>query len=254
MAGPFDGANVLVYVNMAETVQATLTVGTTNSAFKVTAVELGTAGNSITLTVVVPSGAAVAGPTVSVSGTAITLTTGTAAAGVSNTTANQAISAINANAAAKLLVTASLPATSNGTGTVAAAASANLTGGAAAGAANFQPVSRQQGTDLDDSMDTIDANSKGDRFALTIAGRQSGSFELPCIRSYEDDTQERIRRGYARREEFLARIVEPASVTGTTASIREALVQATGFSVSYPDSDVATVSIPFAMKENWRTV
>lgn len=253
-AGPFDGAQILVYVNMSEPASAALTVGATNAAYTVTAQDYGTPGNSISLTQVVPAGATVAGPTVSVSGNAITVTTGTAAAGVSNSTAAQVVAAINANPAAKLLVTATLPATSNGTGTVAAAALALLTGGAAAPAANYQPVARQQGLDLDDSMDTIDANSKGDRFAISFPGRQSGSFELSALMTYEDTTQARLKRAYQRREEVLVRIIQPTGVTGGAAVVEEALCQLTGFSRSFPDSDVATISAPMAMKENWRTV
>ncbi len=255
MPGPYDGAQVLLYVNMSEAAQAALTVGLTNSAFTVTANDLGTVGNSNTIAVVVPAGANVAGPTVSVSGSAITVTTGTGAtAGTSNSTSAAVRDAINTNPAAKLNVTASLPTTSNGTGFVAAAASAPLTGGAAAGAANYQPIARQQGLDLEDTMDSIDANSKGDRFAISFPGRQSGSFELSALHTFEDGTQARLKRAYQRREEVLVRVIQPTSVTGSAAITEEALCQLTGYSRSFPDSDVATISAPLAMKENWRTV
>lgn len=255
MPGPFDASVVLVYVNMSEPGYAFLTPGATNARFTVTAREGGTGGNSVRLAIVVPAGASVAGPVVSVNGLDITVTTGTAAAGVSNTTANQAIAAINAHIAAKQLVVASLPTGSDGTGVIAAAAITALAGGAAAPAASYSPVARQQGIDLDDSMDTIDAVSKGDRFALQLAGRQSGSFELSALMSTEDTTQARLKRAYLNREDVLVRIYTPGSATASgTLGIEEATCQLTGFSRSYPDSDVATISVPVVLKENWRVI
>jgi hypothetical protein len=251
MPGVYDGAEVLLYVNMAEAVAASTTRGTTNSAFTVTADELGTAGNDITFAVTVPSGTSLP-LTVTVNNRAISVASGTSGAGAANSTAAQVRDAINAHPAARLLVTASLPATSDGTGTVAASAAAALTGGAAAGAADYQPVARQQGLDLDDSMDEIDANSKGDRFSLTIPGRQSGSFDLDMLQTWEDQTQHRLRRAYQRREEVVARYIIPASVTGSTQIVEEARCRITSFGRSYPDSDVATFSASFSLQENWR--
>jgi predicted secreted protein len=253
MAGVFDGAEVLVYVNMSEATAASTTRGTTNSALKVTADELGPSGNDITFAMVNPGNDGVLG--VTVVGEAITVSLATGATGTITSTANQVIAAINAHPAAKLLVTASLPATSDGTGVVTASAVAALTGGAVAGTADYQPVARQQGADLEDSMDEIDASSKGDRWAITLPGRQSGSFDLEALYTFEDSTQARLRRAYQNREEILVRIVIPADVTGgTQATIEEARCRLTGFSRSFPDSDVATISAPVALQENWRTV
>lgn len=256
MAGPYDGAEVLVWVNMSEAIQASVnSSGTTNSIFNVTANTAGTIGNSIRLTVATPAGAGPIVVTVTYSTTFIDIvvtppTTATAA---------QVRDAINAAAAAKYYVTAGLPATSNGTGIVVATAVTPLAGGAAAGAANFVPVTRQQGVDWDDTMDTIDAVSKGDRFALQLAGRQSGSFELSGLHSYEDDTQERIRRAYQKRELVLFRRITPPTVYQTSAGVVATLVQeascrVTGFSISHPDSDVATFTAPVALQENWRNI
>jgi hypothetical protein len=245
MPGPFDASVVLVYVNMSEPVAATHTPGTTNARYTLTAKDAGTAGNSITIQHDVSSSG---GPVVTVNGTAIKVTGG------ATMTANQVIAAINAHIAAKMLVTATLTTGSDGTGSVATLAATPLTGGAAAPAANYAPIARQQGIDLDDSMDTIDAPSKGDRFAVQLPGRQSGSFELSALMSTEDTTQARLKRAYQNREEILVRIITPASVTGGTMGIEEATCQLTGFSRSYPDSDVATISAPVVLKENWRTI
>lgn len=253
MAGPYDGAEVLLYVNMAEPVAASLTLGTGNAAFTVTADEQGVPGNSISVTVVVAGNNTTAD--VIVVGNAITVRSATNGSGTATTTAAQAVDLVNNDPAAKLLVTASLPTSSTGASVIVAAASANLTGGAAAGAADYQPVARQQGLDLDDSMDEIDANSKGDRFSLSIPGRQSGSFDLDMLQTWEDGTQQRLKRAYQNREEVLARIIVPARVTGGSQStIEEARCRLTSFGRSFPDSDVATFSSSFSLQENWRTV
>ena len=245
MPGPFDASVVLVYVNMSEAVAASLTPGTTNARYTVTAKEPGTAGNSITIQHDVTGAGA---PVITVTGTAIKVTGG------ATMTANAVIAALNAHIAAKQLVTATLTSGSDGTGSVATLAAAPLTGGAAAPAANYAPIARQQGIDLDDSMDTIDAPSKGDRFSVQLPGRQSGSFELSALMTTEDTTQARLKRAYQNREEVLVRIITPASVTGGVMGIEEATCQLTGYSRSYPDSDVATISVPVVLKENWRVI
>ncbi len=253
MPGPFDGAEVLVYVNMAEPVSATLDIGTGSSGVHYEADEAGVVGNNIRIRHVAGSGNNV--PTsVAVSGNDITVTLGTGGTGSVNATAQNVVDAVNAHPRAKQLVTASNLGDGTGTATTNASLTA-LTGGAAAGTADFQPVARQQGIELEDSMDSIDANSKGDRFSLTLPGRQSGSFTLPGLISFEDGTQARLRRAYQNREEILVQIILPASVTGEAAdSVEEARCRLTGYTRSYPDSDVATFSAPVALQENWRQV
>lgn len=254
MAGVYDGAEVLLYVNMAEAIAAATTRGTGNAGLTVTADEVGPNGNTISFAITLPTGNNLP-LTVSVVDRAVSVALATSGTGTAASTAAAVRDAINAHPAAKLLVDAKLPATSDGTGMMAASASAALTGGAAAGAANYQPVARQQGLDLDDSMDEIDANSKGDRFSLTIPGRQSGSFDLDMLQTWEDDTQHRLDRAYQRREEVKARYIIPMSVTGGTAStIKEARCRITSFGRSFPDSDVAAFSASFSLQENWQTV
>ena len=105
---------------------ARLTRGTGNAAFSVWSLIPGTAPNAVTVVVSAPSGAST---TVAVSGTAgsevITINpkTGETAQGV--------VDAINGHDKAKKLVQAGLPATSDGTGAVAAATSTPLAGGTA---------------------------------------------------------------------------------------------------------------------------
>lgn len=101
---------------------ARLTVGTGNSAFSVAAKTPGVTGNSVNIVVSTPAGA-----TTSVSVATNTITVAPA----SGATANDVVDAINANAQAKALVRAGRPATSDGTGTVAAATSTPLAGGTA---------------------------------------------------------------------------------------------------------------------------
>jgi hypothetical protein len=105
---------------------AKLTTGTGNAAFNLIALAGGVGGNGMTRVVVAPSGAAT---TVTVTGATgsevLTINPKTAE------TANGVVDAINANAAAKLIVQAGLPASSDGTGAVAAAISASLAGGTA---------------------------------------------------------------------------------------------------------------------------
>jgi hypothetical protein len=108
-----------------------LVVGTGNSAFALTAREPGTAGNSITITLV-KAAAADAPTSVAVSAEDITVTLGTNSDPTPftiNATANEVIAAINASAPAKALVKAGRASGSDGTGTVAAAVEAPLAGG-----------------------------------------------------------------------------------------------------------------------------
>jgi hypothetical protein len=259
MPGVYDGAEVLVWVNMAEPTQAQSVYGTSNAAFTVTSNTAG-ANSTLRFAIATPAGSGSNVVSVAYAAGTIDITLSPPSTG-GNATAAKAVEALNASPAAKYYVTASLGA-STGASPIAAAVAVGLLGvngttntlGAdASGTANFQPVSRQQGVDFEDTMDTIDAVSKGDRFALQLAGRQSGSFELAGLHSFEDATQERIRRAYQRRELVLFRRIYPATVAGSTV-VHEAQCRVTGFSISEPDSDVATFSAPVALQENWRVV
>lgn len=105
---------------------ARLTTGTGNSAFDIWSLLPGTGPNAVTRVVSTPSGSTT---TVTVSGSAgsevITVAPATGA------TAQAVVDAINASVTAKALVQAGLPASSDGTGAVAAAVSAPLAGGTA---------------------------------------------------------------------------------------------------------------------------
>jgi hypothetical protein len=105
---------------------ARLTIGTGNSAFSVWSLAPGTAGNAKTVVVSTPAGATT---TVAISGTAgaEVLTIGPK----TGETANGVVAAVNASSTANVLFQAGLPATSDGTGTVAAAASTPLASGTA---------------------------------------------------------------------------------------------------------------------------
>lgn len=259
MPGPYDGAEVLVWVNMSEPVQAQSVYGVGNAGLVITSNTAG-ANSTIRFAVGTPAGTANV-VTVANPGATIDITLTPAASGGEATAARAAV-AVNAAPAAKYYVTASLPAGFVGSSIMVGPVAVGLVGvngttftaGADASTTpNFQPVARQQGVDFEDTMDTIDAVSKGDRFALMLAGRQSGSFELTGLHSYEDTTQERLRRGYQRRELILFRRIYPATVAGTTA-VHEASCRVTGFTISEPDSDVSTFSAPVALQENWRVV
>ena len=104
---------------------ASLTIGTGNSAFRITARAPGVAGNAINIVVSTPSGS-VTTVAFATSTWTITPKTGETAAGL--------VEAVNATSATKDATTgiqAGLPKTSDGTGTVVAATSTPLAGGAA---------------------------------------------------------------------------------------------------------------------------
>lgn len=269
MPGPYDGAEVLVWVDMNEPTTASSVYGAGANALGLTLNNTGLNGAGLTNSIqFLSTSSGTAAPVVTVSyASGSTIINLAAAATGLEATATKAAAAINASPAAKYYVTASVPGA--GTGAVAAVTQGyigangtiNVAGAdAAINDLNWLPVSRQQGVDYDDTMDTIDAVSKGDRFALQLAGRQSGSFELSGLHSFEDKTQERVRRAYQRRELLLFRRVYPGTVgadpvTGAaTAIVHEASCRVTGFSISHPDSDVATFSAPVSLQENWRVV
>src|SRR5438128_1268761 len=105
---------------------ATVTVGSGNSKVKVTANEVGEGGNAITLTIVDPGGTT-ASLAVDTDNEAITVSLARASSAITSTAAD-VIAAINEHDGASRLVTASNGASSNGTGTAAAASSTPLTG------------------------------------------------------------------------------------------------------------------------------
>lgn len=95
-----------------------------NQGITYTAVESGTAGNDITVTIVA------GGPTsralsVAVSGSAITITPATDVAGTITTTQDGVVTAVNASAPASALITA----TGGGAAVIAALATTSLSGG-----------------------------------------------------------------------------------------------------------------------------
>lgn len=99
-----------------------------NNAILWTAVDDTVDGNSVTVAIVVPAGAGAA-LSVGVSGSDITVHSATGLAGVASSTATEVETAVAGNAAAAALVTAVDDSTSDGSGVVATAAKANLTGG-----------------------------------------------------------------------------------------------------------------------------
>lgn len=108
----------------------TFGVVASDNAFKVTALEPGTAGNDITVTLVDPPGND-ATLDVTVVGTAITVSLATDGASAITSQADQVVDAINADTDAKALVSASAAVgDSNGDGVVTAFAATALTGGA----------------------------------------------------------------------------------------------------------------------------
>jgi hypothetical protein len=109
--------------------QATLTtaIAGTNNDLTYTATQLGTPGNSVTITYVV---AGVSTPlSVTVAGNAITVNVATNAGSAATSTATQVRDAVRANAAAAQLVGVDLAAGNDGTGVVAAMGATPLAGG-----------------------------------------------------------------------------------------------------------------------------
>ena len=111
----------------ASPIFATLTVGSGDSGFILTADLAGPGGNAISFAALDPGGSN-APLTVSLTGNAITLGLGTGAGGVIVTTAADAVGALNAHFPLSSLVTATL--IGNGTGIVAPFERTNLSGGA----------------------------------------------------------------------------------------------------------------------------
>jgi hypothetical protein len=111
----------------ASPIFATLTVGSGDSGFILTADLPGPGGNSISFAALDPNGAFFP-LTASLTGTEITLGLATDAGGAIVTTAAQAVAALNASPAISSLVTAAL--IGNGSGIVAPFSTTNLSGGA----------------------------------------------------------------------------------------------------------------------------
>ena len=111
----------------ASPIFATLTVGSGDSGFILTADLAGPGGNSISFAALNPGGAFFP-LTASLAGTEISLGLGTGAGGALVTTAAQAVDALNASPAISSLVTATL--IGNGSGIVAPFERTNLSGGA----------------------------------------------------------------------------------------------------------------------------
>lgn len=108
---------------------ASLVVGATNAAYRLTAVTRGTGGNSVRYAAATPAAANVP-LSVAVAGNDITVTHATGAtAGVSTSTALQIVTAINAYAPAAALVSAALNTGSDGSGLGAALTLTTLSGG-----------------------------------------------------------------------------------------------------------------------------
>ena len=118
-------ADLLAEIQPARTAaRATMSFGTGNSEFEVTARTAGTAGNMVTVALNYTGSG---NTTAAASGNAVTVTVGAA------NTATNIVAAITANSAANALVSAFLPSGSDGSGTFTASITAtNLTGGQAA--------------------------------------------------------------------------------------------------------------------------
>ena len=112
---------------------AAATLGAGNAAVTVTAAAAGPDGNAVTVTLALPG--ASEDLAVDVAGNAVTVTLATDADRDLTTTAAALVAALSAAAAAGALVTAAVPAGSDGTGVVAAAAATPLAGGQDAAAA-----------------------------------------------------------------------------------------------------------------------
>lgn len=108
-----------------------------NNGITITALEPGTAGNSITVTVVDPVGNNVA-LSVAVAGTDITVTCATDGTSAITSTAAQVIAAILAKAEAAALVTASSTGASTGAGVMIAVAQTSLANGAAVDSSKWE--------------------------------------------------------------------------------------------------------------------
>lgn len=134
--------------------KATRTVGTGNSALRITAKEYGTDGNAISFSVVVSGNNTPL--TIGVVGNAITINAATGAGGAATSTVNDIVAALYATPAAVALVDSDNTA-GDGTGVIAAASSAALSGGSL-GAEVFTTVDGVKSlTGPSFSMETIDA-------------------------------------------------------------------------------------------------
>ena len=125
-------------VTLDSGVKATLATGTevSDNAITWTAIAPGTDGNSISVELIDPS-ANNAALSVSVSGTDITVNLATGPTGTITSTAAQVMAAIAASSEAAALVTTADTGTSDGSGAVVAAASANLASGAVSGGTSY---------------------------------------------------------------------------------------------------------------------
>lgn len=246
----FVGLDVLAYVDIAEAVAASLAIGAGNAGVRYTAKSAGVAGNSVRVAHVAATGSN-APTSVAVAGNDITVTLGTGAtAGVVNATAAQVRDAVNAHAAASALVTASL--VGDGTGTAAAAAIAALTGGADKGAANWQPFAHQKDLEISDEMDTATASSKNaGGFSSNFPTIRSANFTLNAMLVFDEATQQKARRDYENRREFMVQYTIPARLTGSTDKIRRARAIFTSWNESYPETDMASLSAGVTLQEAW---
>lgn len=168
-------------VVMGGAVAAATTRGTTNSALTITAKATGTGGNAVRYAHVVPATAS-APLSVDVVGNDITVNVATGAtAGTATSTASDVVAAVNASAAASVLVTASLPTTSDGTGVVSTSTIAALTGGAVGTTPVAVKAERTLETDVTQYKTLVIAYSTGDQLigkAVVLKNAKSVTEEM----------------------------------------------------------------------------
>ena len=184
-----NGGGLLAVARITqEGVLASAIVGAGNGAFKVTSVAEGVSEITITLTSRSPTGGA---PDVTVSGSDITIDAD------SDNTISDVVAAINADVEATLLVVASLPAGSDGSGQVSAsvASGVSLTGSQGSTTAfnelsdlNGNPTLRLNAVDVGSYGNNISATTTKAQTALTIDAL-AGSVSSVVVNSVDGFTR-----------------------------------------------------------------
>jgi hypothetical protein len=249
------GNDAALWVNTELPDPATLDVGTGAAGVTYTAKRRGTAGNSIRVAHVAAAGAN-ADTTVAVSGNDITVTLGTGGvAGTEDATADEVVAAVNADPDAKVLVSAAP--LGDGSGVAVEQALTALSGGAVAGAPNYQLVGLQRGLTHELTREMIDASHKGSDFMKSVYGRQSGTITMDALEPDPDfggaqATHDALTYAMNYKDTILVEIRKNGSAGTVKRDAAEALVGT--MTSEYPDNDVSTVALELTLQEPFTPV
>jgi hypothetical protein len=250
------GNDIVLYVDVAEGDEASLTIGTTTAGVVYTANRGGDEGNNIRVAHVEGTGNN-APLSVDVIGSDITVTLATDGTGTANSTANAVIAAVNNDPEASALVTASP--LSTGAGVAAEAALAALSGGADASVSDFEMIGYQRDISREQTRELIDASHKGSDHAQSVYGRMESTLSLDALVPDPEAgslaTHNRLWDAQQNKQSFLVQYIQRAASGNAAANVvRQAEALIGSISEEGPDNDVATLSMELTLQGPLRVV